>query len=508
LNLAALLKALPEAEVQGNTQLEIGGLAYDSRKVKPDSLFVAIRGHKTDGHRYIQQAVSNGARVVVMERAEMDLPGSVTRVQVDKGREALSRLSAAFYGCPSRQLYLIGITGTNGKTTTSYLVESVLNAAGYRAGILGTIGYRFASEILSAPVTTPESLELQQLLAEMVKAKITHVVMEASSHALDQGRLGDLRFDQGIFTNLTQDHLDYHRNMEDYFQAKAKLFRQYLKGSEQQNTSLAIINRDDPFGGRLWEELTVPKQDFGLGPPAAYYPLTFEYNLQGISGVLQTPKGRYEFHSPLIGHYNLYNILAAWAVGEELGLEGVLIKKAIEALRQVPGRMEPVPNKRGITVLIDYAHTPEALRFVLQSLRQMTKGRIITVFGCGGDRDPHKRPIMGQIAGGMSHLSVVTSDNPRTEDPREIIDEIEPGLKGIPLPCLAAEKLEGPPPPRGYTLIPDRSRAIAQAIRVAQMGDVVLIAGKGHETYQLVGSQVLNFDDREAAKSSLEELLV
>jgi len=387
------------------------------------------------------------------------------------------------------------------------LVESVLEAAGYRVGVLGTICYRFASEVISAPVTTPESLELQQLLAEMVRAKITHVVLEASSHALDQGRLGDLRFDQGIFTNLTQDHLDYHQDMEDYFQAKAKLFRHYLKGSDQKGDSLAIINRDDRFGGRLWKELTVPKQDFGLGPPAAYYPLNFEYNLQGISGLLQTPKGRVEFHSPLIGHYNLYNILAAWAVGEALGLEGALIKKGIEALRQVPGRMEPVPNRRGITVLIDYAHTPEALRFVLESLRQMTKGKIITVFGCGGDRDPHKRPIMGRIAGEMSHLAVVTSDNPRTEDPGKIIEEIELGLKGIPLPGLASEKLDAHPP-RGYTLIPDRSRAIAQALRVAQPDDVVLIAGKGHETYQLVGNQVLNFDDRETARSALEELIV
>jgi UDP-N-acetylmuramoyl-L-alanyl-D-glutamate--2,6-diaminopimelate ligase len=507
LNLAALLKALPEAEVQGETRLEIEGLAYDSRKVKTNGLFVAIRGHKMDGHRYIGQAVSKGARAVVLERAAADLPESVTRIQVKNTRQALSRLSSAFFGFPDRHLYMIGITGTNGKTTTSYLVESLLKSAGFRAGVLGTIGYRFASEDIPAPVTTPESLELQQLLSEMVKTGVTHVVMEASSHALDQGRLGDLRFDQGVFTNLTQDHLDYHQDMEDYFRAKAKLFQQHLKGPGRQGGPLAIINRDDRFGERLWEELTVPKQDFGLKAPAAYHPLDFQYSLQGLAGRLQTPRGSYEFRSPLIGHYNLYNIMAAWAVGEKLGLEAASIRNGIAGLRQVPGRMEPVPNRRGLTVLIDYAHTPEALRFVLQSLRKMVPGRIITVFGCGGDRDPLKRPLMGRIAGELSHLTLVTSDNPRSEDPEKIIGEIEPGLKAASLPRLDVDNL-GRGALAGYALVPDRSRAIALAIRAAQKGDIVLIAGKGHETYQLVGTRTLHFDDREIAGAVLEERLV
>lgn len=277
---------LPAAKVEGKIDLDISNLSYDSRKVKEDGLFVAISGHKTDGHRFIDQAIRNGSKAVVVEKKDWVIPPGVTQISVENSRKALSRLAACFFGHPASKLHLIGITGTNGKTTTSYLVESILKTAGFSVGVLGTIYYRYGNKTLIAPVTTPESLDLQGFMADMVQENISHVVMEVSSHALDQGRLGDLYFDQGIFANLSQDHLDYHRDMEDYFQAKAKLFHQHLKGPR---LGLGIINQDDPYGQRLWREWSGPKQDFGIEKKAAYCPLEIHSDLDGIGGTIQTP---------------------------------------------------------------------------------------------------------------------------------------------------------------------------------------------------------------------------
>jgi len=501
--LSELLKVLPEAKVEGNTDLEVRNLAYDSRKVKAEGLFVAIDGNKIDGHRFIDQAILNGAQAVVVQKNGLSLPSSVTQVTVKRSRQALSRLSACFFGQPASKLHLIAITGTNGKTTTAYLVESILKAAGFSVGVLGTVSYRYGSKVKPAPVTTPESLDLQGLLAEMVQEKITHVVMEVSSHALDQGRLGDIYFDKAVFTNLSQDHLDYHKDMEDYFQAKAKLFQQHLKANGK---GLAIINRDDPYGQRLWNEWPGSKKDFGIENKPAYFPFEVHSDLNGIQGRIQTPQRDYTIKSPLIGRYNMYNILAAWAVGEGFLLEGEIIRKGIESVTLVPGRMEPVPNKKGLTILVDYSHKPEALRSALLSLREYVGGRILTVFGCGGDRDPYKRPLMGRIAGGLSHLTIVTSDNPRSEDPIKIIQDIEQGLKEQGSPYVDRKNLKEIPKSPGYTSVPNRREAIFLAVSLAQPGDVILIAGKGHETYQLLGSKILEFDDREEARKALEAI--
>lgn len=494
---------MPEARVEGKTDLEIADLAYDSRKVKGNGLFVAVSGYQTDGHRFIDQAIRSGCRAVVVEKEGLPVPSSVTKVTVKNSRRALGRLAALFYGYPASRLQLIGITGTSGKTTTSYLIESILKTAGFSVGVLGTIGYRYGSKRFPAPVTTPESLDLQRLLAEMVQDKVTHAVMEVSSHALDQGRVAEIVFDQAVFTNLSQDHLDYHRDLENYFQAKAKLFHQHLKVKKK---GLAIVNQDDPYGQRLWQEWKGPRQDFGIDKRAAFFPSEVRSTLSGIEARIHTPQGDYSVTSPLIGRYNLYNILAAWAVGAGFLLEGEIIRKGIESLGRIPGRMEPVPNKKGLTILVDYSHKPEALRFALLSLKEYGGGRIITVFGCGGDRDQSKRPLMGRIAGELSRLTVVTSDNPRSEDPDKIIRDIEGGLIAQGVPHLDRKELNQIPRSPGYTVIPDRRKAIFLAVSLARPGDIILIAGKGHETYQILGSKVVDFDDREEARKALEGL--
>jgi UDP-N-acetylmuramoyl-L-alanyl-D-glutamate--2,6-diaminopimelate ligase len=500
LHLGELLKALPEAEIKGTVDLEISNLAYDSRKVRERGLFVAISGNAQDGHRFIEKAVLNGARAVVLERADPNpLPG-VTFIRVKNCRQALGRLSAYYYGRPETKLCLIGITGTSGKTTTSYLIESILKRAGLAVGVIGTINYRYGAQCFPASVTTPESLDLQTLLADMVQEKITHVAMEVSSHALDQGRVGDMKFDQTIFTNLSQDHLDYHQDLETYFQAKSRLFHDHLK-----SRGLAIINRDDPYGQRLWQDWEGPKQGFAIENQAAYRPLEIRSDLRGLQVTIQTPRGVFNLKSPLIGRYNLYNFLAAWAVGEGLGLDSTIIQEGLQALTRVPGRMEAVDNPKGVTILVDYAHKPEALRFALRSLKENQEGRILTVFGCGGDRDKGKRPMMGKVAGQLSQLTLVTSDNPRSEDPLMIIKEIEAGLKETGIPYIEQKALDQLPSSPGYTVIPDRREAIATAVRLARPGDVVLVAGKGHETYQLVGSKVLSFDDCQEVRKAIVE---
>jgi UDP-N-acetylmuramoyl-L-alanyl-D-glutamate--2,6-diaminopimelate ligase len=502
LQLHDLLKAIPGAVIKGPTTQEITHLAYDSRKVNCGGLFAAIRGHKADGHSFIDQAILNGAQVVVVEE-EVSVPSSVAQIRVENSRLALAGLAACFFGYPTSKLYLIGITGTSGKTTTSYLVESILKTAGFSVGILGTVSCRYGSVVKPAPVTTPESLDLQAFLAEMVREKITHVVMEVSAHALDQGRLGEMVLDQAVFTNLSQDHLDYHQDMEEYFQAKIKLFQHHLKRNGQ---GLAIINRDDPYGQWLWKECPDPKKDFGIDKRAAYFPLEVDSSLKGIKARIQTPKGQYVLTSPLIGQYNMHNILAAWAVGDGFNLEGSIIQEGIKSLALVPGRMEPVPNNKGLIVLVDYSHKPEALRFALSSLKEYGQGKILTVFGCGGERDPGKRPLMGRIAGELSHLTVITSDNPRSEDPEKIMEAIEQGLKDQGISFQDRKGLKEIPRSPSYTLVPDRREAISLAVCLARPGDMILIAGKGHETYQILGSTIIDFDDRVEARKALEAL--
>jgi UDP-N-acetylmuramoyl-L-alanyl-D-glutamate--2,6-diaminopimelate ligase len=494
--------------VQGPLDLEITGIAYDSRKVVPGGLFVAVSGQRQDGHRFVAQALAQGAVAVAAERELPQVPAAVARITVPDSREALAHLGAAFYDYPAKKLHLIGITGTNGKTTTTYLLESILKASRIRVGVLGTIEYRIGSRVWPAPVTTPESLDLQYYLSEMVREGVTHAVMEVSSHALEQGRCRGLNFEVGVFTNLTRDHLDYHQNMEAYYQAKAKLFFHYLGETAFNPGTRAIINRDDLFGERLWGEAAVPKKDYGIERETAYRPLTVHSGFQGTQAQIQTPRGVFEVNSPLIGRHNVYNFLAAWAAGEALHLPAGSLQEGIRSLSRVPGRMEPVPNPKELTILVDYAHTPEALRFALKSLRELTTKKIITVFGCGGDRDATKRPHMGQIAGEGSQLVIITSDNPRSEDPLNIIAQIEAGAQEQKIRSYDPASLTQVPEQPGYTVIPDRREAIRRAVQWAGHREVILIAGKGHENVQLVGDQTLPFDDRQEALKAVEASLV
>jgi UDP-N-acetylmuramoyl-L-alanyl-D-glutamate--2,6-diaminopimelate ligase len=503
MQLLKLINGLAQRTVQGPLDLEITGIAYDSRKVVPGGLFVAVSGHRQDGHRFIDQALARGAVAVAAERELSQVPAAVARITVPDSREALARFAAAFYDYPAKKMHLIGITGTNGKTTTAYLLESILKASGVRVGVLGTIEYRIGSRVWPAPVTTPESLDLQYYLSEMVGEGVTHAVMEVSSHALEQGRCRGLNFDVGVFTNLTRDHLDYHRNMEAYYQAKARLFFHYLGETASNPETRAIINRDDLFGERLWAEAAVPKRDYGLEKDTAYRPLTVHSSFQGTEAQIQTPRGVFEVTSPLIGRHNVYNFLAAWAAGEALYIPTERLQAGIRSLDKVPGRMEPVPNQKDLFILVDYAHTPEALRFALTSLKELTPKNIITVFGCGGDRDATKRPHMGQIACELSKLTIITSDNPRSEDPLKIIADIEAGAREQNITRYDSAALERIPDQPGYAVIPDRRLAIQRAVHWAGPGEVILIAGKGHENVQRVGDQTLSFDDRlEALKAT------
>jgi UDP-N-acetylmuramoyl-L-alanyl-D-glutamate--2,6-diaminopimelate ligase len=496
--LGELLKEIGPHSLAGSPDVEIASVAYSSNQACPGSLFVAVPGLKVDGHRFAGEAVARGAVAVV---AEHELDTSAAQIIVPSSREALGRLACAFYGHPARTLRLVGITGTNGKTTTSFLVESVLAAAGHRPGVIGTVNYRFGGQSRPAPQTTPESLDLQRLLREMLDAGISHVVMEVSSHALDMRRVDGCPFDVGVFTNLTRDHLDYHQDMDRYFAAKRRLVADLLSRNAAKGPGRAVINLADPRGA----ELRRLADSIAFGPEGPerpeIYPQEVRADFAGISATLATPAGKIEINSPLLGLHNLENIMAAVGVGLALNISPEAISRGIAQLAAVPGRFQPVANRRGIHILIDYAHTDDALRHALNSLRRMGAKRLTCVFGCGGDRDHGKRPLMGRAVGELADLAVVTSDNPRTEDPAAIINDIIPGIEG--LARLAPNDCAGR---RGYTVVIDRAEAIGLAINQAAPGEVVLIAGKGHEDYQIIGQIRRHFDDAEVAAAALRGL--
>ncbi len=481
---------------------EVASLVYSSREAGPGSLFVAVRGLKTDGHLYVADALSRGAVAVV---AEEEVPcGGAVLVRVPDSRRALAAISCAFHGHPARTLRMVGVTGTNGKTTTSYLIESVLAAAGFQVGVIGTVNYRFGGRTLPAPQTTPESLDLQRLLREMLEAGVTHVVMEVSSHALDLKRADGCPFDAAVFTNLTRDHLDYHRDMESYFAAKQRLFTELLSEGPPKGRGRAVVNLADPWGARLWEvagQAHLGYDRLGYGTPEAdIHPGEVRSGFTGTCATLATPAGEMFVCSPLLGRHNADNIMAAVGAGLALEVDPKAIARGIAALTSVRGRFQPVPNSAGIHVLVDYAHTDDALSHALGSLRQMGAKRLTCVFGCGGDRDRGKRPLMGRAVGRLADLAVVTSDNPRTEEPAAIIADILPAFKGLAVPRLEPGECAGR---RGYTVVVDRAEAIGLAIRQAAPGEVVLIAGKGHEDYQIVGTARRHFDDAEVAAQVL-----
>ncbi|MFH0809225.1 MAG: UDP-N-acetylmuramoyl-L-alanyl-D-glutamate--2,6-diaminopimelate ligase [Pseudomonadota bacterium] len=506
MKLSQLLSEIGPYSLAGSPETEVCSLAYSSRQVAAGGLFVAVRGLKTDGHLYIGAALSRGAVVVVSEEdVEEVRAAGAALVRVPDSRAALARLSCTYHGHPARELKLVGITGTNGKTTTSYLVESVLREAGARVGVIGTINYRFGGASRPALQTTPESLDLQRLLREMADAGTTHVVMEVSSHALDLKRVDGCVFDVVVFTNLTRDHLDYHQDMERYFTAKRRLAVEMLsteKNSEGK-AGLAVVNLADPWGERF-RQAAGSAISFGTDE-ADVRVTTFSAGLGGMEATLATPAGTLAVRSPLIGRHNLENIMAAVGAGLALGLEPETIERGVAGLRLVPGRLQPVPNRAGIHVLVDYAHTDDALAHALGALRQAGATRLTCLFGCGGDRDRGKRPLMGREAGKLADFVVVTSDNPRTEDPEAIIADITPGLEAVRCRRREPENRAGG---RGYTVVADRAEAIGLAIRQAAPGEVVLIAGKGHEDYQIVGQTRRHFDDAEIAAAVLDGLEV
>jgi UDP-N-acetylmuramoyl-L-alanyl-D-glutamate--2,6-diaminopimelate ligase len=507
MELKRLIEGVEVKKIAGDPLIEVEGIAYHTKQIGKGFLFAAIRGLEVDGHQFIEEAVQRGAGAVVSEE-EREVSDR-TLILVPNSRRALGKISSNFYGDPSSRLKLIGITGTNGKTTTTYLLESIFRKAGCDVGVIGTINYRFGQKTTPAPNTTPESLDLQRILWEMVKEGTSHVIMEVSSHGLDLDRVFGCQFDGGVFTNLTSEHLDYHKTLEKYFESKKKLFSDYLVGSRKKRR-FAVTNHDDPRGEKMVEGIDLPVIRYGLSSSCDITADQVTSSFEGLSCRVRTPGGDLSIRSKLIGDFNVYNILAAVSVG--IGMEVPLetLKKGVEGLEGVSGRFEKVENTRGFHVIVDYAHTHDALERVLLGLKGIIEngtqnhGKMITVFGCGGDRDRTKRPLMGEVAGRYSDLAILTSDNPRTEDPLAILEEVEKGFKSLPLREWRPDEIELWRSKKGYLKVPDRREAIRMAIRLAQPSDTVLIAGKGHEDYQIVGKKRFPFDDRIEAQKALE----
>jgi UDP-N-acetylmuramyl-tripeptide synthetase len=503
--LGLLLEAVPVMHFAGVEDQIIDSVHYDSRTVTPGGLFVAIQGHRWDGYTYIEEAIENGAVAVLTEKEWSGRP-SISVAQVENARLALAAVSSAFYGDPCRELCMIGITGTNGKTTTAYLMESILNAAGLEVGVIGTINYRFGGQSFTSPVTTPESLDLMRLLRKMADSGVTHVVLEVSSHALDLHRVAFCEFDVGVFTNLSREHLDYHHDMETYWQCKRELCVGRLGVGSKRGRATAVTNWDDLKGKELYGEVSVPCLRVGLSDDCEIRAQDINLTKDAASGRVRTPEGEFDFTSSLVGKHNVYNILSATGVAIALGLPLDTIQKGIMDLRGVPGRLECVTNDLGLSVFVDYAHTPDALENVLSVLRGLTSGRMITIFGCGGDRDRDKRPMMGATAGRLSDLVVLTSDNPRTEAPEAILAGIVEGTAAVQSHQYELHELAKGFETPGYVVEPDRRKAIALGLGAARSGDTVIIAGKGHETYQIIGETTISFDDRVEAKKILQQL--
>ncbi len=485
--LGSLLEGVEVRSLVSSPELQIRQIACDSRKVQPGALFVAIHGVATDGNIYAKDAASRGAVVVLSEDpAPADWTRDVAWVQVNEARKALALTAANFYGKPATALKLVGVTGTNGKTTTTSLIDSIVRASGAQTGLFGTIAYRTPRGESPAPNTTPESVDLQSFFAEIRDAQGTYAVMEASSHALALDRLWGCHFAAAVFTNLTRDHIDFHKTFDNYFAAKRRLF----EGTGAGAPDAAIINTDDEWGKKL----------LGLGQKTLTYGLQngsdlaakkFQLSFSGLNFTAQTPNGKIQVQSPLVGRINVYNILAAIGAGIALSFSNEIIEAGIRNLEAVAGRFQRVDQGQPFLVVVDYAHTDDALENLIRTARELnTKGRIITLFGCGGSRDRTKRPIMGELSGRLSDLSILTSDNPRQEDPLKIISDIVVGM----------QKSGGK-----YMIEPDRGKAITLAIEEARAGDMVLLAGKGHEDYQVFADHSIHFDDREEARRALRD---
>ncbi len=462
--------------------LEIKGITSDSKAVKKGFVFVAIKGARQDGRRFIQDAIANGASIVVAEKEkrEIEIPEKVKLLQVNDCRKFLAEACAEFYHQPSGKIKVVGITGTNGKTTVSYLIEAIAKKAGYACGVIGTVNYRFKDKKIVAKNTTPGPGQLQELLSKMFKQRIKYCAMEVSSHALDQKRVAGVNFTHAIFTNLTHDHLDYHKNLESYFQAKAGLFRALP------DTSVAIINNDDQYSRRLNQLTRAKLITYGIKNKADFLARDIKFSISGSRFRLSSPQIKAKIKTSLVGEYNIYNILAAiaWGISENFDFRD--IQSAIENFKTVPGRLEKVLGRKGCNVFVDYAHTPDALFNVITALRPLVSRKIIVIFGCGGERDKFKRPKMGEIVTRLADYAIITSDNPRSEDPLRIIRDICAGI------CK-----------NNFRVIPDRFKAIQAGLRLAEKDDCLIITGKGHENYQILKNKALYFSDRKAVQKCL-----
>ena len=494
MKLQRLLNGVKISSVVGNLDREIDGIAHDSRQIEQNFAFVCYQGVAVDGHEFVSDAIEKGATVVISEK-ELSLPAwftlvnpscDITWVQVKDGRLTLALMAANWYNVPAAKLKIIGITGTNGKTSTAHFIHAIFTAAGFKMGIMGSIGHKFGSKFVPATTTTPHPLQLQQLFREMVDSGMDSVVMEVTSHSLAQKRVAGIQFDAAVFTNLTQDHLDFHQDMQSYLNAKVKLFRQLKKRQPPapfgKGEGVAVLNTDDDASQYIIQRTEAPILTYGVEKPANLYVKNVNSTLSHLKFTIITPKGETHVNLKLLGEYNLYNALAATGVGLSFGIGLDVIKTGLESV-VVPGRFEIVDCGQDFAVVVDYAHTPDALERLLTAARKITKGRLICVFGCGGDRDKDKRPIMGRIASEIADHVIITSDNPRTEKPAQITAEIEAGVKSG----------------KNYDVIVDRSSAIARGIEIARSGDLVAIAGKGHENYQDLGDKRIYFDDREVA---------
>jgi UDP-N-acetylmuramoyl-L-alanyl-D-glutamate--2,6-diaminopimelate ligase len=483
MNLRTLLSGLEKYDAVGNLDINISGLTYDSRKVEPGFLFAALPGCNVHGIDFLPQAEASGATAILTDRK---ISTSLPCIYSDSPRHALAILSDTYYGHPSQQLKVFGVTGTNGKTTSTFLLRSALDAAGFHCGLLGTVQYRGSRFLSQANLTTPESLDLQQMFAAMVAEGCQTCVMEVSSHSLIQHRVAACSFEAMIFTNLTQDHLDYHKTMEDYFQAKWMAFENRIC-----TTKIAVINLDDPYGVRMLTQrrkLGFPVVSYGFGEKADYRIIEWTSTAAGSELRIEFPKrgesrDKISLKTPLIARFNAYNVAGVFAALHVSGTSPDVIAAGIEQMQQVPGRLEKIQCGQPFLILIDYAHTEDALRQILQTVRCYTTGRLVILFGCGGDRDRGKRPLMGQVAGQLADSIILTSDNPRSEDPRDIINDILVGIRNSGNPNVK--------------IILDRKEAIKFALTDRIAGDTLLLAGKGHENYQMIGSEKFHFDERE-----------
>ena len=498
MRLGELIAGDENLRVFGDANVEIAGLNYDSRQVKPGEMFFSLARDREQSRANLKDALSRGARVVVVRGwdGEAARPAA-TVIESERPRRLMGVAASRFYGAPSRRLELIGVTGTSGKTTTTYLLGSIFEAAGSIPGIIGTIGIFVGGRKIYSGLTTPESLDFEAALAEMEHCGVPRAAAEISSIGLAEGRVDELSFRACVFTNLGRDHLDYHGTQESYFAAKLRLFNELLPRSTWRD-AVAVVRGDDPFGRRVLEATGAPRITFGMDSSLDVHPLSYTADTGGIRASVAVLGRRIEVRSPMLGEINLLNILGASAVSVALGIETDAVAEGLRRCPGAPGRLEAVPGPPGVAVLVDYAHKPDALEAVLRALRGLKPRRILCVFGCGGDRDRGKRPLMGGIAGRMADIAVLTSDNPRSEDPLAIIAEVEAGLTGEGLSRITPQQAGVR---TGYLVEPDRRAAIALALKTARSGDVVLIAGKGHEDYQLIAGRRLDFDDRVVVRS-------